>query len=651
MKRENSTFAEIIRVVCLLALWVATATSLSANDYLGPVSLIGSQDGRRLFVANADAKQIAVVDIANGNVIKTIPMPATPTDLVLGPNGAKLYVTCAASKSTVVVLDTASGKKLAAITTGHTAMGPIISRDGKTLYVCNRFDNVVAVIDLATGKETARVPVTRQPIAASITPDGKTVLVANHIPADRADGNDIAAVVTAIDTTNNATTTIRLPNGSTSLRNICISPDGRFAFTAHILGRYQLPTTQVERGWINSNAMSVVDVVGKKLLNTVLLDDVEMGAANPWGVTCSPDGSSICVTHAGTHELSIIDARALLKKLGAAFSNTVKKGAIAKLSDLRWNTEVAKDVDSSGDVASATGDDVPNDLAYLVGMRRRVSLHGNISGEPVDRTKVNGPRGVVVIGAKAYAAVYFSDKIAVVDLKSKQENIVSTIALGPQPKLTTRRRGEINFHDGTLCFQRWQSCSSCHPDGRADGLNRDLLNDGMGTPKNVKNLLLAHKTPPAMITATIPNAEGEVRAGIAHILFSVRPEHDAVAIDEYLKSLQPTPSPYLVDGKLSASAERGEALFFSEKVGCSECHSKPLYTDQKLHDVDSKGKYDQRKQFDTPTLIECWRTAPYLHDGRFLTVKELLVGGKHSKKVQPLSEDQVNDLIEFVLSL
>ncbi len=123
--------------------------------------------------------------------------------------------------------------------------------------------------------------VTRQPIAASITPDGKTVLVANHIPADRADNNNVEAVVTAIDTTNNATTTIRLPNGSTSLRDICISPDGRFAYTVHILGRYQLPTTQVERGWINSNAMSVIDVIGKKLLNTVLLVDVELGAANP----------------------------------------------------------------------------------------------------------------------------------------------------------------------------------------------------------------------------------------------------------------------------------------------------------------------------------------------------------------------------------
>ena len=75
------------------------------------------------------------------------------------------------------------------------------------------------------------------------------------------------------------------------------------------------------------------------------------------------------------------------------------------------------------------------------------------------------------------------------------------------------------------------------------------------------------------------SAEVAVRAGITHIQFAVRPEEDAVAIDEYLKTLQPVPSPYLVDGKLSDAAKRGKALFFSERVGCATCHPEPLYTD------------------------------------------------------------------------
>ena len=86
-----------------------------------------------------------------------------------------------------------------------------------------------------------------------------------------------------------------------------------------------------------------------------------------------------------------------------------------------------------------------------------------------------------------------------------------------------------------------------------------------------------------------------MRAGITHILFAVRPEKEAAAIDAYLKSLRPVPSPYLVDGKLSAAAQRGKKLFFNDEVGCAKCHPAepergPLYTDMLIRDVASRGE-------------------------------------------------------------
>ena len=621
MKRKCSKRCRILTSVSLLAVCgvIAVVPVAAADAYLGPVEVVASKDGKRLFVANADAKQVAVVDVPSGKVTRSIVMPAEPTGIALDPAGAKLYVTCAAPKSTIVVLDAASGKKIASIPTGHTATGPAISPDGKVLYVCNRFDNVVAVIDLATNKEVARVATTREPVASAITPDGATLFVANLLPVDPSDAQDVAAVITVIDTASRQATSIRLPNGSSTVRDICVSPDGKQAYAVHIVGRYRLPVTQVERGWVNTNAMSIIDVAQKKLLNTVMLDDVELGAANPRGVACTADGASICVTHAGTHELSVINAKGLLK-------------AIA-------------------DVEKDKADNIRNDLAFLVGLRRRISLQDTTPGKLLDRAAVNGPRGLAMVGSTAYAAAYFSDNLVAVDLKPKFGKGVSTIALGPKPKLTVRRRGEMNFNDATICFQKWQSCSSCHPGARVDGFNRDLLNDGPGTPKNVKSLLLAHMTPPAMITGNIPKAEVEVRKGLAHLLFAVRPEEDAVSIDEYLKSLKPVASPYLVDGKLSEAAERGKALFHGKQVNCVECHKGPLFTDKLLHDVGSKSKYDRQKTFDTPTLIEVWRTAPYLHTGEHTTVRDLLLKGKHNKNVEKLDEKQVDDLVEYVLSL
>jgi YVTN family beta-propeller protein len=604
---------------------------------LGPIDVVASPDGKTLYVAGADAKMVFVVDADGGKISQSIAMPAKPTGLVLSPDGATLYVTCAAPDGTVAVVDVESGKVGGSIPVGHWPVGPAISPDGTTLYVCNRFDNNVAIVDLETKKITL-VPTTREPFAATVTPAGESVFVINHLPIDRADAYDVdldvvASVVTVIDTATNKTQTIRLPSGSTAVRGICTSPDGRHVYATHLLSRYQFPTTQVERGCMNCNALSIIDAHQKKLFNTVLLDDIGLGAANPWGVGCTADGKTICVAHAGTHEMSIIDARALFDKLLAL---PEKKGP-----------------DSRGWTTTAN---VHNDISFLRGLRRRVPL---TSGKPGGKLTVNGPRGLAVVESKAIVVGHFTDNLAVVDLKpkpgdSEPSNLVSTIALGPVPRMGVERRGEMLFNDATLCLQHWQSCASCHPDARVDGLNRDMLNDGLGNPKNGRSMVVVHKTAPSMSSGILPNAEAAVRSDFSAVMFAPRAEEDAVAIDEYLESLKPVPSPYLVDGKLSPAAQRGKKLFFDGKINCAKCHTEPLFTDMLLHDVDSRGEYDRRDTFDTPTLIECWRTAPYMHDGRYTTLKGLFTDGKHGLRggdVGELSEQQTRDLVEYVLSL
>ena len=86
--------------------------------------------------------------------------------------------------------------------------------------------------------------------------------------------------------------------------------------------------------------------------------------------------------------------------------------------------------------------------------------------------------------------------------------------------------------------------------------------------------------------------------------------------------LKPMASPFLVNGQLSAAAQRGQQLFSSANVGCATCHPPGLFTDLNHRDVGTMGKFDKPEdQFDTPTLIECWRTAPYLHDGSAATIR------------------------------
>ena len=617
-----------IRLLSLAALALCVVGGplpVSAAEWLGPSAVTASADGKYLFVACRDANQILVVDAASGKVAGQVAVPAFPSAMTLGPDGKLLYVTCAAPKSIVAVIDMEKKEIVDSIPAGHFATGVAVTPDNSKLYVCNRFNHEVVVIDRAKKEQVAKVQVIREPHGAVCSPDGASVFVINHLPLDPADGFNVAVEVAVINTADNQVKNIRLPNGSTNVRGIAMSPDGKYVYVPHILARYQMPTTQLERGWMNTNALSIIDAVEKKHVNTVLLDDVDLGAANPWGIATNGDGSLICVSHAGTQELSVIDVKALMEKLAS----------------IPVEPEPGKTPDRSI-YASVRQADVPNDLAFLVGLRRRIKLEGK------------GAHGVAVIGNKAFVAMRFTDNLCVVDLEDRPGRLVNPVALGPATEMTIVRRGEMLFNDADLCFQNWQSCGSCHPDSRVDALNWDLLNDGIGNPKNTKSMLLAHKTPPSMSLGVRANAEEAVRAGITHIQFAVRPEEDAVAIDEYLKSMQPVPSPHLVDGKLSEAAERGKKLFFDAEVGCSRCHPEPLYTDNLFHDVGSRGQYSRADAFVTPALIEAWRTAPYMHDGRWLTIKDLIQKGKHGAKggdIGKLTEEQVNDLVEFVLSL
>jgi YVTN family beta-propeller protein len=588
-----------------------------SDPYLSPLALVASEDGTTLYIAEHTANQVAVFDVASSKVAHTIALGDPATGVALGPRDGRLYVTGGSPQGSVHIVDLGSGTVAHTLAAGHTPVAPAVSPDGETLYVCNRFNNNVVIIDIATG-DTSTVPVGREPVASVLTADGRYLLVANQIPSGASNLDYVAAGVSVIDTqTREVTKTVALLNGSTGLRDICLSPDGRYAYLTHILAHYQLPTTHLERGWMNTNALSVIDMEDHSLVNTVLLDDSDLGAANPWGVACTADGDTLVVAHAGSHEFSLIDREGLHARLAKAAAG-----------------EEATPVSSSAR-------DVPADLAFLQGLRRRVPA------------AVKGLRGIAIAGSAVFGAAYYSDSIVTLDLGASGAQ-ARIVALGPTKALTAERKGEMFFHDADFCFQQWQSCSSCHPgEGRIDGLNWDLLLDGIGNPKNTKSLVTSHLTPPTTARGIRAGAEVSVRAGIKHIQFTVRPDEDAQAIDAYLKSLKPLASPYLVDGDLSAAAQRGKAHF--ETLKCTRCHPSPLYTNMRKYYVGTGRGMEEGVEFDTPTLLELWRTGPYFHDGRAATIAETVASpdddNDHGQLGATLTKEDLADLVEYVLSL
>jgi cytochrome c peroxidase len=78
-----------------------------------------------------------------------------------------------------------------------------------------------------------------------------------------------------------------------------------------------------------------------------------------------------------------------------------------------------------------------------------------------------------------------------------------------------------------------------------------------------------------------------------------------------------------------------------------------LHTDLQLHNVGTGDGLDKDRKFDTPSLVEAWRTAPYLYDGRAATIEEVLAiynqDDKHGT-TSNLSLQEFEDLANFVLS-
>lgn len=580
----------VFMFLSLLVSWNAAAD----GSPLFPTDIVRTAEGN-IVMTEKGRKRVAVYSSDGIDLEKSFSFRDVPTGLAVRDD--RLYVTTFGAKGYLHMLDVKSGKELSSVETGSGACHPVICPTGSRVYVCNQFHNTVSEVDPYSGKLLRTVEVLREPVSAVVSKDGKWLFVANFLPAQRADVDHVSSCVSVIDVKSfRKVKDIRLANGSNALHDMCISPDGRFVYVTHNLGRFMVPTSQLHQGWMNTSAFSVIDVKKQEFLGTVMVDEPERGAAGVWGIACDED--LIAVSHSGTHEVSLINHSEMLDR----FLSCPDKSMLEY------------------------------DLTFLYGIRKRVDLQGN------------GPRSICLSDGYLYIPTYFADILNVMDLETTE---LQTVNLNPDRYETDVNKGERYFNDASNCFQGWQSCNGCHPgDGRSDGMNWDLMNDGVGNPKNCKSMLFSHVTPPSMISGIRSSADLAVRAGFRFIQFFDISEEDARCVDAYLKSLEPVPSPYLVDGELSEKAKEGKKIY--EDLKCDQCHSGVYYTDLKMYRIGEDVEFEQG--WDTPTLREVWRTAPYLFDGRAATMEEVFEVHRHGID-RKVSKKEIEALTEYVNSL
>lgn len=595
----NWTYIALLSVIIL--------GGCSGQDVFAPDQIRSVGEKGELLVTNRNKGEVYLMD-ANFNKtgIRTT-LPSAVNDLATGPD-QHIWAVCDGVGGALCELDGKDLSVLSQTNLGHTPSAVLFNKQSGSLWTTQRYNNELWEVSPKTKEVVSRIEVGREPVDLLAFAHDSLLLVANNLPEMSSLTYPIACQLDIVDVNaKKVTKRLQLPNGSTDVKAMATDSKGRYAYVVHLLARYQLPTNQVDRGWMSTNALSIIDLSTQEVENTVLLDTPQKGAANPWNIALSADDSKIWVAVAGSHELACIDRTGLHDRLAK-----VKAGE--------------KATPSTKDYAH-----IADDAGFLYGIREFY------------KTKGKGPRALCVTPDKVLTANYYTGELVAFDINGRH---ISSASTGTPLTSSQKGKGDMYFHDASIGFQEWQSCASCHPnEARMDGLNWDLLNDGMGNPKNTKTLVLSHQTPPCMITGIRKDAETAVVSGIKYILFSASTDEIAPAIDTYLKSLAPVPSPYLVNGNLSEAAQRGKEHFEKD---CATCHSGSYYTDMKQYKVNWADGPDKNEKMDVPALNEVWRTAPYLYDGRSYSMHDML---KVHGPAEALSENEVNDLAEYVLSL
>ncbi|MFT6179748.1 MAG: cytochrome c peroxidase [Akkermansiaceae bacterium] len=219
--------------------------------------------------------------------------------------------------------------------------------------------------------------------------------------------------------------------------------------------------------------------------------------------------------------------------------------------------------------------------------------------------------------------------------------------------------GEKLFHDKALSKDDTVSCATCHDSTRAftDGLPLSKGIEGRlgdrnsmplfnlawkssffwdGRAKSLRDQVLQpiadHREMASNLPTVIAHLEKNEKAAFKKAFGPgpVTAEKLALALENFLLTLTSYDSKFdramSGKGKLSATEQRGFELFFTEYeprsqqygADCFHCHGGANFSDHQSHNNGLGGT------FSTPSLRNLVLTAPYMHDGRFQTLDQVI---------------------------
>ncbi|HEX8498974.1 MAG TPA: carboxypeptidase regulatory-like domain-containing protein [Pyrinomonadaceae bacterium] len=545
---------------------------------LEPVSVAARSD-REAWVVNWLSDNVSVVDLATGNVTRTLDVGDEPTDVLFaGPNNGRAFV-CVSGTMQVKVFDANAPAGAPQVVQVRGKQPRSLARDaagGRVFVSVFESGNQTAVVPEPFVRANGGLPPPSPPLAAGLPPAPSTALVVRW-------------------------------NGSG-----WVDERGDARWTAAI--PFRLADVDV----------AVIDAASGALSSEIRGVGTHIGNA-----VYDPAASRLLVVNTDSGNMLRFEPRLRGRFILTRLSGVNPETGASQHFNLNPHINQGDDAGSDAERALSLG--LPSDVARASDGTLYVAALGSAkvgvlspSGAVESRVGVGqGPTGLALDEPRSrlYVLNRFEQTLSVVDTQARGE--LARVPVGFNPEPPEVREGRRFLYDASNSAHGDVSCASCHPGGHRDGLVWDLGNpqgrvDVITNPIGLGSLFIRtnlvsnfHPMKGPMMTQSLRgifdsrlmhwrgdrNNLGEFNPAFTNLLG--RPQlltaDEMAAFQAFVRTLVYPPNPLMnLDGSLSTSlpgqggnAQRGFTIFNGAKTVlgvelCGACHELSTGTNSSL---------------------------------------------------------------------
>lgn len=613
-------------------------------------NIVINRAGDELYVANIDVPTVTIIDVKTKKKKIEIPVGREPRQLTLSPDEQFLYVSCMYDHR-VDIISLKKQKVVGHIETGIEPFGLVTSQDGRWLYVANYRSGTLSIVDLQSRRVKKDIAIGHRPRTVTITADGKKLYVPHYLEGKiTVIDTQKEKVIKRISLAPSPDQEDRkksqgIPN---TLEQFVIAPDGKKAYVPHLLTNID---TSIHFEETIFPAISVIRLdrdeeildERKELFEEINVTDVKnetMIVSNPYDIVFHPNGKKAYAIMSGSEDLVVFDlarggnATQVLRRIqgdnprGIVISPDgetlyIHQAMSHEIAIIKTGGEqtYAKAKQTEKNISLISKDS----LSPLVREGKKIFYSANSDEYAAEITKNNW---------MSCASCHSDGDINGLTLLTPKgpRNVPSNI-LTTKTGLFMWDGSRDDFTDYIHTVQGEMGGMSQYDPGKPLPADVQHMFDALFAYLDDPNSFPVPKSPyrekDGSLTSTAKKGE-KLFFGKGNCVSC----HGGIYFTDSVKAADS-------NGKLTTAQTS-----FLHDIGTANILDRASAGDARAQFTNPRTP----KQWDTPTLRGVWATAPYLHDGSAETIEEA-IARHHIEDVTLLNEQEIKQIAAYVRSL